>query len=69
MPSREFKTIVATISENGIYLSPPWVSEEQMINDLGKQGWELMNSIKKKKEPIAIGLSEITYYFKRLKSE
>jgi hypothetical protein len=65
MPSREYKTIVATVSTNGIFLSPGWISEEKMLDELGKQGWQLLNVTKKEKEPIALGLIEITYYFKR----
>ena len=66
MPSREYKTIVATTSRNGIFLSPAWVSEEKMFDELSKQGWKLVNITKREKEPIALGLIEITYYFKRL---
>jgi hypothetical protein len=36
MPSREFKTIVATTSTHGIFISPAWVSENKMFDELGK---------------------------------
>jgi hypothetical protein len=36
-----------------------------MLDGLDKQGWQLLNVTKREKEPITLGLIEITNYFKR----